>query len=957
MIRRSAVAAVAVILGVITLPYFAYSDYPHTGVNSNGINCINCHTVHGALPDWATQTPTTPDDTPMNNLCLSCHNDVRAPYEKTHSSLNTSNTYGDWTLECSTCHNPHKQDQSRVYGSASYLYQGANTSVTSNTITRTGAGWSAGRWKGMLVIGDINAASPVYYKISDNTSDTLTVNGTIADVSLGSTFAIVYGALVTDTINYTKTNVTPTMNISRTVKFFTNTGTNSFADGTSTQAVCEVCHTQTKYHKNDGTGTSHNNGALCTTCHLHKDGFKPTGACDTCHGNPPTTSTFGGPSGLVGRFGAGDTGILGSGNPPTSNGAHNTHVNIRGMVCDVCHKGTTMPNTDNKIQMGFWANSATVLGWGSGAVTTGTMNLRTPNSPFSYQTYAGTTVNSVTSYANTCSSVYCHGSTLAGGSNTAPSWTGTNQAACGSCHSTSTGAGAPTLGGHTTHAGALALACTTCHPSVSDNSHVNGKVAWSISASDPRTNGATYKGLTSGDTGNLAPSSSYGNCSNIYCHSNVQGASGTGAPTSYAMPQWGGNNLNCGSCHRDMANDLSAPGSHKKHAQDNGYACSTCHNGAGHDTISKHANRNIDIAFDTRNPAGSYSLGSSVTPGSGYGTCATIYCHSDGKGNYAGTGGVGATPRWGDTSTGCNFCHKSLPTSGSHAAHVAIAATAYGSTTVSSTAGSYDFGCANCHPTNPANHVDGSVEIVLAGVGQLKSKNSPTAAYNSVTKTCTGVYCHSNGTAASAATATTPAWGQTFANVGGDPCAKCHANSPTGTAAHGAHAVGIHYDNVYTGTIGTALAGSGAANAHGNATTSTTINCNTCHYNTVQKARNKNNTLCAACHSGDAASTTLTGADLDKRHHIVNGTPEVSFAPGTVLSKAQLRDNITSVAELNNNWTRTNGYKSAISSDVSKATPTYSSGSCSSVSCHNGNAVSWNAGSLSCKACHTTLPF
>jgi predicted CxxxxCH...CXXCH cytochrome family protein len=59
---------------------------------------------------------------------------------------------------------------------------------------------------------------------------------------------------------------------------------------------------------------------------------------------------------------------------------------------------------------------------------------------------------------------------------------------------------------------------------------------------------------------------------------------------------------------------------------------------------------------------------------------------------------------------------------------------------------------------------------------------------------------------------------------------------------------------------------------------------------------------------------------------------------------------------LNNSWTRTNGYKTANSTDVSNGTPTYSSGSCSSVACHNGNTVAWTSGSLSCNACHTALP-
>jgi predicted CxxxxCH...CXXCH cytochrome family protein len=98
-----------------------------------------------------------------------------------------------------------------------------------------------------------------------------------------------------------------------------------------------------------------------------------------------------------------------------------------------------------------------------------------------------------------------------------------------------------------------------------------------------------------------------------------------------------------------------------------------------------------------------------------------------------------------------------------------------------------------------------------------------------------------------------------------------------------------------------------------------------------------------------AISTTSTS-------HI-NGTPDVAFGTFSVNAKSQLRDSITSVAELNNSWTRTNGYKAgATSHDASKRTPTYAGGSCSTVDCHNGNSVSWSAGALDCSACHTALP-
>jgi hypothetical protein len=86
-------------------------DYPHYEVNK--INCESCHFVYGGepslLPPWTAHTPQDIDDTQYNTLCWSCHNDIEAPYVRTHSSLQIDNSYGDWTVECRVCHNPHQQ--------------------------------------------------------------------------------------------------------------------------------------------------------------------------------------------------------------------------------------------------------------------------------------------------------------------------------------------------------------------------------------------------------------------------------------------------------------------------------------------------------------------------------------------------------------------------------------------------------------------------------------------------------------------------------------------------------------------------------------------------------------------------------------------------------------------------------------------------------------------------------
>jgi hypothetical protein len=77
---------------------------------------------------------------------------------------------------------------------------------------------------------------------------------------------------------------------SRTVVFTSQTGTNSFADGDATNdGICEVCHTQTNYHRNDGTEPiqSHNNGDNCTLCHKHLDGYAPVVTAQPPHDTQP----------------------------------------------------------------------------------------------------------------------------------------------------------------------------------------------------------------------------------------------------------------------------------------------------------------------------------------------------------------------------------------------------------------------------------------------------------------------------------------------------------------------------------------------------------------------------------------------------------------------------------------------------------------------------------------------
>ncbi len=51
---------------------------------------------------------------------------------------------------------------------------------------------------------------------------------------------------------------------------------NSFADDSNNppfDGICEVCHTQTKYHRYGPVDRTHHDGDTCTRCHWHRKGF------------------------------------------------------------------------------------------------------------------------------------------------------------------------------------------------------------------------------------------------------------------------------------------------------------------------------------------------------------------------------------------------------------------------------------------------------------------------------------------------------------------------------------------------------------------------------------------------------------------------------------------------------------------------------------------------------------
>jgi len=312
------------------------NDYPHSAVND--ISCLDCHDFTSNAPQKLIDTlpaegPRHIDETIANNLCWSCHNNLIAPYMKTHSSLNIDEDYGKWSIECRDCHNPHAQEQYRGYGAESYLANGTMTGVTNLSITDDSATWKADEFKGVVVFVENGRLSsrqpPLSYRVVGNTTTTLAIDpgnsGTGINVSTNNTsqvipgneYRVIYGKLfkkflnrpdrgqpiggdymdngaVGDTcsVNADETVFSCANEIPVVTKFLRNfreeysgdpaDNQHAFAgdldnDG-NYQGPCEVCHTRTRHHRNNNSADATPNSQN-TSDHTHNVPLN----CPFCH--------------------------------------------------------------------------------------------------------------------------------------------------------------------------------------------------------------------------------------------------------------------------------------------------------------------------------------------------------------------------------------------------------------------------------------------------------------------------------------------------------------------------------------------------------------------------------------------------------------------------------------------------------------------------------------------------
>ena len=713
--------------------FTAASGFAGTTVN-NAQASITCSTVycHGANMGANGGTNQTPNWTggASQAACGTCHGATAAaaPTLGSHTKHASS---GGYSLSCDTCH-PTVSSGAHVNADVAWSIStsdarsngGKYKTLASGT---TGAIAPSGAYGSCATLychgnfgGNGNNATPTWGNTASGACGTCHDVDTSASMSGGSHDTHVKGVLgLTCDFCHKGTAVNAAGGILSTT-LHVNGSLNWALDETKTPRI-----TAGSTYRASHTGTR-------TTAQV---GTTPYGSCGTiyCHSNvqtsPPggaltyATPTWGGSVVCGDCHKAGNTGA-----GLQDSGSHAKHVSLTeyNIGCQQCHQGG-----------------------GSGFAThaNGLVNLSI-NGTWG-GTYAGTPAPG--DAYSTCSTVYCHssgqgstGGALAGGDYTSPAW-GSGALNCGSCHKNMNSDAAAT-GNHVKHAQTAGIACATCHngytaTTVALATHVNKTIDLSFSGT------ATGTAYSQGATHAVA--NGYGTCSTSACHSSGQGPAGLPAGITYGTPTWGGT-LGCGSCHKDMDTDATAPGSHVKHAQGTlNYACAICHNGYTETTVNAatHNNASINLSFSGTAAGTTYSQGDTHPLGNGYGTCGTNYCHSNGRGTYV-------APTWGGTSTGCDFCHPTL--SGRHSSHVVFTTTAvYGSTSanVSGSTTNYDFGCGNCHPTAAASHANGTVDISLnpADGGTLKSKNvAPSIAGSGNTTQCNGVYCHSNGKASPA---------------------------------------------------------------------------------------------------------------------------------------------------------------------------------------------------------------
>lgn len=554
--------------------------------------------------------------------------------------------------------------------------------------------------------------------------------------------------------------------------------------------------------------------------------------------------------------------------------------------------------------------------------------------------------SAATAATGSCSATYCHSP---GNKNsaydapfTAAAWGGTID--CKGCHGSEMLSGNTiSSGSHTGHltgslgSGYAQVKCVSCHASTATSSmtisdvsrHVNKSVDVAFANSSSAANGSYNGSLAKpGTPSTKLPGSAVGNCQNVYCHSSAQALADGSATPVYTTPTWGtASTGQCGTCHGVTGSTTHggfggstngstiSSGKHTKHLSyvygitDLDMKCAICHaydktaftttasscgttcHGGAASTALKHANYEVNV--NIANYVGtSASYSGTTKPGDGYGSCSSVYCHSDGQA----TPGYVPTPvSWSAAALTCTSCHGNATTnspagtalSGKHAAHVNNAAF-FG-------AGS-SLHCIDCHSTAVSN--DTTINATTGTAVHVNKLINYTGAmagkpYVTATKVCSNVYCHSSGQATPIFRNMTnsKAWG----GAATLDCKGCHGYGPGAFTS-------VAGEPNYTNT--------GANQPNSNS-----------HQKHVGSVLATARTACQNCHR----LTTATGTS------ILAGS--VDHIDRSIDARFKRPNSFTNFSGLYNKSNKT----------------------CSATYCHGAGAPVWGGAALACNSCHSAL--